>query len=124
MNIEQFYDENPARRASEEVEYGRDWHDQSGIRFELSWVKETGEVYVLVEPVPKEWATPFGGIHVRKTHRIDEDEVHEMSVSILGVVRDQSVFESVLEGWQEVMAIPDSIGWVVDRLRGAKILDA
>jgi hypothetical protein len=122
VNIEQFYDANPARRESSEVEFGRDWHDAAGVRFEVSWVKDTGELYVLVEPVPKEWATPFGGVHVHKTHRVDEKEVEEMSVNVIGTISDQGSLEAALSGWQDVMSAPDSITWLVDRLRGAGIV--
>ena len=50
MDIEQFYDEDPRRRSSEETEFGRDWSDGSGVRSELSWVADTGELYVMKEP--------------------------------------------------------------------------
>ena len=35
---------------SEEVEFGRDWSDGSGVRSEVAWVADTGELYVMKEP--------------------------------------------------------------------------
>ena len=47
MDIEEFYDGDPRRRSSEETEFGRDWSDGTGVRSELSWVADTGELYVI-----------------------------------------------------------------------------
>ena len=47
MNIEDFYAEDERRRASSEVEFGRDWRDGAGVRYELSWVQDTGELYLI-----------------------------------------------------------------------------
>ena len=50
MDIEEFYDADPRRRESEEIEFGREWSDASGMRTELSWVAATGELYAMAEP--------------------------------------------------------------------------
>jgi hypothetical protein len=122
VDIEEFYDADPRRRDSAELELGQDWHDAHGVRFELSWVETTGELYVMREPVPKGWATPFGGIHVRGTHSTDEDEIEGMTVSIVGVLASRDRVEALLEGWEDAMAATDSIGWLVERLHGAGVL--
>jgi hypothetical protein len=49
MDIEEFYDQDPRRRASDEIEFGREW-SENDRRFEVSWVADTGEVYVMAEP--------------------------------------------------------------------------
>jgi hypothetical protein len=49
MDIEDFYDQDPRRRASDEIEFGREW-SENGQRFEVSWIADTGEVYVMAEP--------------------------------------------------------------------------
>lgn len=122
MDIEEFYDEDPRRRSSSELELGRDWHDTHGVRYELSWVEDTGELYVMREPVPEGWATPFGGIHVWHAHSTDEEEIAGMTVAVLGVVPDRTAVDAALAGWEEAMGGPDSIAWLVGRLHQAGLL--
>lgn len=124
MDIEEFYDEDPRRRSSAELELGRDWHDGQGVRYELSWVEDTGELYVMREPVPEGWATPFGGIHVWHAHSTDEEEIAGMTVAVLCVIPTRAEVDSILSGWDEGMARPDSIEWLVGRLRKAGLLGA
>lgn len=121
VDIEEFYDADPRRRDSAELELGEDWHDAHGVRYELSWVEVTGELYVMREPVPRGWATPFGGIHVLGAHSTDEDEIEGMTVSVVGVVQSRDRIEALLQGWEEAMLATDSIAWLVDRLHGAGI---
>src|SRR5207245_1005513 len=49
MDIEEFYDQDPRRQASEEIEFGREWYENDE-RFEVAWVADTGEVYAMAEP--------------------------------------------------------------------------
>ena len=49
MDVEEFYDQDPRRRASDEIEFGREW-SENGQRFEVAWIADTGEVYVMAEP--------------------------------------------------------------------------
>lgn len=122
VDIEEFYDADERRRRSAELELGRDWHDKSGVRYELNWVEDTGELYVMREPVPTETLDPFGGIHVVGTHGVDEGEVQGMSVAVVGLVQRRQDLEQAVEGWEEAMAEPDSVAWLVDRLRARGIL--
>lgn len=122
MDIEEFYDANERRRDSVEVEFGQDWRDAHGVRYELSWIEDTGELYVMREPVPSGWATPFGGIHVRGAHRTDEREIEGMSVAVVATVASRSEVEELLEGWQQEIERPDSVAWLVARLRERGVL--
>jgi hypothetical protein len=122
MDIEQFYDEDTRRRSSVEVEFGQDWRDAHGVRYELSWIEDTGELYVMREPVPYEWATPFGGIHARGSHRTDEKEIEGMTVVVVGTVPNREEVEQLLDGWQQVVEGPDSVAWLVQRLRERGVL--
>lgn len=122
VDIEEFYAEDERRRRSPEIELGRDWRDRYGVRYELNWVEETGELYVMREPVPYEWADPFGGIHVRGTHEVDGTEVDGMTVAVVGSVAARAALERALEGWEDAMSRPDSVAWLVDRLRRHGIL--
>jgi hypothetical protein len=112
MNIEQFYSADERRRRSREVELGSDWFDAAGNRYELSWVEDTGELYIMLERVPEagSW-TPFGDVEV------DHLSVDEVVVSVIGYLESLAEVEGVLAGWQEEMAKPDAISWVAERLR-------
>ena len=122
MDIEEFYDEDARRRSSVEVEFGQDWRDAHGVRYELSWVEDTGELYVMREPAPSGWATPFGGIHARGSHSTDEKELEGMTVEVVGTVPSREEVERLLEGWQEAVEGPDSVAWLVGRLRERGVL--
>ena len=122
MDIEEFYDADQRRRNSVEVEFGQDWRDAHGVRYELSWVEDTGELYVMREPVASEWATPFGGIHVRGAHSTDEKEIEGMSVAVVGTVATRDEVEQLLEGWQQTIDQADSVAWLVQRLRERGVL--
>ncbi|MHB8431271.1 MAG: hypothetical protein ACYDDZ_12220 [Acidimicrobiales bacterium] len=112
MNIEEFYSSDERRRQSAEVELGTDWFDAQGSRYELSWVADTGELYVMLELVPEVDAwTPFGDVEVEK---IPTDR---LLVKIVGYIRTQAEVESILEGWAEHMVQPDGIAWVAEQLR-------
>ena len=102
MDIEEFYDQAPRRRASDEIEFGREW-SENGLRFEVSWISDTGEVYVMAEPTSR--------------HEISTESV---TVEVLGVIQGQDAINSTLEGWQEVMAKPNSLEWVRGRVAGAR----
>ena len=53
MDIEQFYSADERRRQSAEVEFGNNWFDAKGSRYEMSWVVDTGELYAMLERIPK-----------------------------------------------------------------------
>ena len=118
MDIEEFYDADDRRRQSTEVELGTEWHDAAGVRYELNWVQDTGEVYVMREPVPHEWEDPFGGIHVNVGPGAPVDA---MTVQVVAQVATRELLEEIFSGWQEVMARPDSVGWVVERIGAAGV---
>lgn len=122
MDIEEFYDADERRRRSAELELGRDWRDQYDVRYELSWVEDTGELYVMREPVPVETVDPFGGIHVAGSHGVHEGEVQGMSVAVVGTVATRAALEQALAGWEDAMAGSDSVAWLVGRLRQHGIL--
>jgi hypothetical protein len=112
MDIEQFYAQDERRRRSPEVEFGTDWFDANGNRYELSWVEDTGELYAMLELVPEadSW-TPFGDIEVENL------PVDRLVVTLVGNISSRDEVERVLEGWQEEMGKPDGISWVAERLR-------
>ena len=80
MDIEEFYDADPRRRESGEIEFGRDWSDDAGGRCEVSWVVDTGELYVMQEPIEPVYSDGLGDVAVQ--HVPTED----VTVEILAVV--------------------------------------
>jgi hypothetical protein len=101
MDIEEFYDEDPRRQASDEIEFGREWYENDD-RFEVAWVEETGEVYAMAEPSGRRAVT-----------------TESVTVEVLAVVEGREAITSVLTGWQDAMAQPESLAWVRARLAGA-----
>jgi hypothetical protein len=112
MDIEQFYSADERRRHSAEVELGTNWFDANGSRYELSWVEDTGELYVMLELVPEvdSW-TPFGDSEV------EEVPADRVLVLVIGYLPTLEEVERVLAGWPEQMVKPDGISWVAERLR-------
>jgi hypothetical protein len=113
MDIEQFYDADPRRRESEETEFGREWSDANGVRTELSWVADTGELYAMAEPVEAVYMDPVGDT------RVGELPTELVTVEILGVVPDRATLDALLDGWPQAMSRPNSVQWVRDRLSQA-----
>jgi len=112
MDIEQFYSADERRRQSAEVEFGTNWFDDKGNRYELSWVEDTGELYAMLELIPEadSW-TPFGDIEVENL------PVDRLVVTVVGNILTLEEVEGILAGWSEKMATPDGISWVAERLR-------
>jgi hypothetical protein len=100
MDIDEFYDEDPRRRASDEIEFGRDW-TENGLRFEVSWIADTGEVYVMAEPYSRR-----------------EISSESVTVEVLAVIEGRETINLVLDGWQEAMANPNSLAWARGRVAG------
>jgi len=116
MDIEQFYSADERRRQSAEVEFGNNWFDSSGNRYELSWIEDTGELYAMLELTPEAdtW-TPFGDIEV------EDAKVDTLVVTVLGTIATRDEVEQLLAGWSQHMAESDGVHWVADRLQAAGI---
>ena len=52
MDIDEFYEADPRRRASAELELGTEWMDRDGVRHELNYVEDTGEPTSSASPPP------------------------------------------------------------------------
>jgi hypothetical protein len=118
VDIEEFYDGDARRRDSAEIELGTEWRNKAGVRFELSWVQDTGELYVMREPVPYQWMGPFGGIHVQAGDRAPTDG---MTVAVVAKIPTRAELEEILAGWEVEMPKPDSTAWLEDRLQAAGV---
>jgi hypothetical protein len=117
MDIDEFYEADPRRRASAELELGTDWLDRDNVRHELNYVEDTGELYVLREPAPHVSEDPFGGLHVKVPPGYDK----KMTVHVIANVPDKDTLHRILEGWQGHMNTKDGPEWLGDRLREAGV---
>ena len=113
MDIEEFYDADPRRRESEETEFGREWSDANGLRTELSWVADTGELYAMAEPAGSVEMDPFGDT------RVDNLPTELVTVEILATITDRADLDRILAGWEAAMDGTNSLAWVRQRLRDA-----
>jgi hypothetical protein len=110
LDIEEFYEENPQRRTSEELDFGRDWHDADGTRYELSWIRDTGELYAMREPVEPFITDTVGGEYQTP---MPTDIV---TVEPLGTFDTLDRVEHLLAGWSNEMDKPNSLQWVRNRI--------
>jgi hypothetical protein len=111
VDIEEFYQADERRRRSEEIEVGTEWHDDAGVRYEVSWVADTGEIYVMAEPNARVALDLFGDIYESQV------PTSAVTVAVVGWIADRACMEQVLEGWQTAMTQPNSISWLAERLR-------
>jgi hypothetical protein len=117
MDIEEFYDGDARRRPSAEIELGTDWHDAHGTRYEVNWVEDTGELYVMREPAPHAVEDPFGGLHFSMRAR----EEGQMTVHVVAQIDTHADLEKILDGWPDAMVGDGGAEWLADRLRSAGV---
>lgn len=101
MDIEEFYEEDPRRQASDEIEFGREW-TEDGSRFEVAWIADTGEVYAMAEPSGRSKVT-----------------TEAVTVEVLAVIEGRQAITTALSGWKDVMDRPNSMAWVRERVGAA-----
>jgi hypothetical protein len=94
MDVDEFYEQDPRRQTSDEVEFGRDWYE-GDMRFEVAWVADTGEVFAMAEPVSRRGIT-----------------TESVTVEVLGVVDGRDAIDARLSGWQDAMRHTGGLGWV------------
>jgi hypothetical protein len=112
MDIEEFYDANEQRRESEELEFGATWRDGAGNSFELNYVVDTGEVYLMAMPDAEMIEDPFGDIAV------DQNEpIEDLTVEVIAVVPTVDELHKALAGWEQEMTEPSSGDWARSALR-------
>jgi hypothetical protein len=117
MDIEEFYDGDARRRPSAEIELGSDWHDTHGSRYELNWVEDTGELYVMSEPAPHAVEDPFGGVH----YSMRTAEEGKMTVRVVARITSLDEVHRILEGWQDAMKGDGGAEWLAARLRATGV---
>jgi len=111
MDIEEFYDANEQRRESEEIELGAEWRDTAGQTYELNYVVDTGELYLMAMPSPELIEDPFGDMAV------DSEPVEELTVKVIAVVPTLDEVHQTILGWEHEMQAPGSTVWLRNALR-------
>jgi hypothetical protein len=113
VDLEQFYDADPRRRQSEELEFGNDWRE-NGARTQVAWVEATGEIYAMRDPLGALVADVIGD--TRASPVTDED----LTVEVLGTIDGRDKIAAVMSGWDTAMTAGDnSLSWVRDRIANA-----
>ena len=110
MDIEEFYDADPRRRASEDVRFGDEWTDADGGRYEVMWVTDTGEVYAMYEPVEPMVSDAVGDVLVQHM------PTSAVTVEVLGTIATRDDIDTRLAGWEDAMPARGSIDWVRERI--------
>jgi hypothetical protein len=91
-----FHAAEPRRRLSAEVDLGAMWRaDGCNDAWRLSWIRDTGELYVC---------------------RADGHDGSCTDVSVLAVITSERELDAMLDGWQEQRTSPDGLSWVFGRL--------
>ena len=119
MDIDEFYEADPRRRASAELELGSEWLGKDGVQHELNYVEDTGELYVLREPQPHVREDPFGGIHVTDPPGYE----NKITVHVIANIGSIDELHRILEGWPEAMREEGNQGthWLGQRLMAAGV---
>jgi hypothetical protein len=115
MDLEGFYEQDERRRQSAEVEFGTEWRDGTGAMSELSWVEDTGELYLMGAPLPEVGIDPFGDAYTA------HEETSSLVVEVLGTVATLDEVREVLSGWEDAEMGEDGLAWLRERLSGRGI---
>ena len=111
MDLEDFYEQSDARRLSEEILFGSFWRDKINTAYELSWVIDTGELYLM--------HFPDGYINFTDTYGsfMTDDErwfVLDMFVLVIDIIPTEEEVRAKLLGWEEAMNQKNSIEWLYE----------
>src|SRR4051794_37459850 len=110
MDIDDFYDADPRRRRSEEQQFGQDWHDARGCRYEINWVQDTGELYAMSDEPGAIFYDPFGDVVAEKV----SDEA--LGVRVIARIASRADVDELMRDWSQAMSQADSIRWLTQRI--------
>jgi hypothetical protein len=112
VDISQFYDADPARRESDEENFGDGWSTEADKHstYRANWLSATGELYVVREPHP-------GGLFARYLDQLDLDQVdvEQLTVEVLAEFDSEAAVKAALTGWEKAMNHPNSLEWLRER---------
>ena len=105
-NINEFYERNPSRRHSLEVDYGSHWRlEPWPNKWRVSYIKNTGEIYAV------HLNQGQGPLIMMGEVAPDEETGRED--------RYYRTLDQVLEGHPEMCLKQTSVEWIADQLDGA-----
>ena len=119
-NTEEFYQDNPERRHSEEADYGVHWRlDGWEGSFRVSYVRATGEVYAVHQGPYRGGVLPTGETLV-STGSGDGPLLILGTFPVDDTPTRSDVFyrglEAHLEGWPQRCREPNGLAWVAERM--------
>ena len=110
MDIEEFYAADERRRQSAELEFGRDWNDENG-RCGVSWVEDTGEVYLMREPSAAVTGSGAGDLEL-----VPHVGPRARRRGARRGRRAAARSSAVMSGWEQQMPRPTASRWLRDRV--------
>lgn len=109
-SVEAFYADDERRRLSPEWDYGVWWCDEAGGVYRLTWVCDTGELIVV------HLSGPIYG-RLLGADALVVSAGRELAVAVVAVVEGEENVEALLDGWAQVCGEPESLAWVLERVR-------
>jgi len=112
MDIDQFYDEDPRRRHSEEVVFGDQWIDDDGDRWRIGWIRDTGELWAMFEPaeIPVSFVPPAG------PQWWPPVKGHDVTTFVLATISDEARVRELVGDWQSQQNEVDGFEQLASRL--------
>ena len=115
-----FYDLDARRRRSREFDFGATWW-LHGDPFRLSWLTDTDELIAVRREAPAHQRGPRTiGVtsHASGIRLLMDGEV--WAVYVLATLDAEEV-EATLDGWREIVGLPESLAWAVARVTGMEV---
>jgi hypothetical protein len=103
LNLDEFYAQDPRRKASPEADYGVWWYEtgRNYPAWRVSYIQRTGEVYAV--------STASRFVMVLGTIPPDAGDIFYRTL------------DRILVGWAEECGKPNSLAWVRKRLAAAEV---
>ena len=132
MTLEEFYADT-TRAHSEERLYGKGWSDDERGLCQVSWVRDTGELIIVVARASPSMLTGSGGTAGGGNPIVDmiaggiidiviDGVLHQVTeqhatseVEILAVVHDEALLEAMLAGWEDQEESGSGLRWLRDQ---------
>ena len=118
VDIGQFYDADARRGISEELLFGADWLDADGSRWRVAWLRDTGELFAMLQPAQ---SMPTGSILTGSTGTSGAAPLHtrDLSVFVLAELHQESEVRGLTKGWEKTQGAAESFEWLIRRLDAA-----
>lgn len=121
MDIGDFYDRDRRRRSSDEVHFGTEWFDADGDSWRVAWLRDTAELFAMLQPGAAPPMAPMGGPLFGATGISGMAPVHtrDLTVFVLARIGPEAELRRLLGGWEAQQGVAGSFEWLVRRLDAA-----